>query len=221
MTLAADQDFALTTEHGIIRARPKNPNATSAFKVLQVTVSRAVEQLPDAPAVSIEVDGVIGPTIALAVQVIAQRLASTKHQGLTQLGGLQPEEAIPTIAGHAMEVAGYIDTVMREDPTALVNPQVIPEPPDPIAQLKALFTPRRIAAALGTIVGLAGFAFAAAATDRRGLGLADRSHMLPPSDGTDEFEDEGHGEDDEDPMSDVDTEGAIDVEAVEVPSRAA
>lgn len=223
MTLAAAEDFTIDTEHGIIRCRPKTPGAASAFKVLQVTVTRALEQLPDAPAVSIDIDGVIGPSLTLAVQVIAQRLAAGKHQGLAQLGGLQPEEAVPAVATHAMEIAGYLDGVMQGDPTALVNPQTqLPEGFDLIGQLKSLFTGKRIAAMAGTLLGAAVFIGLGASIQRRGLGMLDRSGLLPPSDGTDEFDDPGHDDDDDGgPMAGVDTENAIDAEAVEVPPRAA
>jgi len=221
VTLAVDQDFHVTNEHGILRAHPKNLGATSAFKTLQITVRRAIEQIPEAPAVVLEVDGVIGPSLALAVQVIAQRLASGKHHGLAQLGCLQPEDAIPTIAQNAMEIAGYVSNVLEADPTALINPQTIARPPDPMEQLKGLFTPKRIAAALGAIAGLGTLVCFGVAADRRSLGIADRSYLLPPSDGSDEFDEDELEDDGAEDDGDDGAEGVIDAQAVETSSQAA
>lgn len=221
-----EQDFTVETAYGIPRCLPKNPNASSAFKVLQVAVQRIVPQLPDAPDVDIEIDGIIGPSITLVVQVVAQRLASGKHQGLSQLAGMQPEEAVPMVASHAMEIAGYLDDVLQKDPTALINPSTpLAESMDPMAMIKSLFTGKRIAAVAGSLLGVAALVGLGAMVQRRTLGTVDRSGHLPPSDGTDEFDEDaydGHeSPDDGHDMSDVDTENAIDAQAVEVPSHAA
>lgn len=214
--LTRDQDFTVEEEHGILRCKPKNPNATSTFKVLQLAVQKMIPQLPNAPDIDIDINGVIGPSIALGVQIIAQRLAEGPHQGLAGLIGLQPEEAIPSIAENAMEIAGYIDQVNGADPTAVVAPKQ-PEPIDPLAQLKGIFTPKRIVAGLGTLLGLGALVCFGFAADRRSLGLADRSSMLPPSDGTDEFDEDAYGGHEDD----IDTDNAIDVESTEVTSHAA
>lgn len=214
--LARDQDFVVETKHGIIRCHPKTPAASSAFKVLQIAVSRLLQQVPDAPDVAIDVDGVIGPSVTLAVQVIAQRMSNGKHQGLAELGGLQPEQAVPAVAERAMEIAGYLQQVVEAEPAALINPQPV-ELADPFAALKGMFTGKRIAAIAGTLLGVAAFIGLGAMVQRRTLGLSDRSSMLPPSDGTDDFDEDAY----ESSHTDIDTDGAIDVEAVEVPSHAA
>ncbi len=194
--------------------------------MLQLSIAKLLPHIPDAPAVDIEPDGIIGPSITLAVQVIAQRLANGPHQGLVPFAALQPEEAIPAVAENAMEIAGYLDAVLTKDPTALVAPRQ-PEPEDPIQMLKGLFTPKRIVAAVGTIAGLGAFALVGAAIDRRSLGLVDRTPQLPPSDGTDEFENDEHDEAEVDEVEepatthDIDTDNVIDAEAVEVPDHAA
>lgn len=228
MALVPGQDFTVETKHGIIRCLPKTAAAASAFKVIQLALAKLLPQLPDAPAVDIEIDGVIGPSVTLAVQVIAQRLASGKHQGLAQLSGLQPEQAVPAVAEYAMEVAGYIEQVIGADPTALVNPQMFGEPIDPMAQLKGLFTGKRVAAAAATLLGIGALALVGVTTHRRALGVADRSTMLPPSDGTDEFDEDGDDGSDtfdytspEHDVSEIDVSNAIDVEATEVASSAA
>lgn len=189
--------------------------------MLQLAVTKLIAQFPDAPPVDIEIDGVIGPTLTLGVQAIAHRLSSGGHHDLAGAIPSQPEEGIPAVAERAMEIAGYLEHVLKADPTAVVAPKVLGEPIDPLAQLKALFTGKRIAAIAGTLLGIAAFVGLGAVVQRRTLGTIDRSNMLPPSDGTDEFEedeDDGHGAHD---MSDVDTGSAIDAQAVEVTSHAA
>ncbi len=226
--LVRDQDFAVEKKRGIIRCTPKNADASSAFKVLQLAMQKLLPQLPDPPAVVIEVDGVVGPSLTLATQVVAQRLTDGVHKGLAELCGLQPEEAIPQIATFCMEITGYIEKVLDVDPTALIAPKSQPmgEPIDPMATLKNLFTTKRIAAVAGTFVGIAVFVGLGAMMQRRSMGTADRSSTLPPSDGTDEFEEEAEEEATTyttayEPAPFVPTGRVIDAEATEVTSRAA
>jgi len=189
------QHYTIEQKMGIMRCIPKTPDATSAYKTLQLVVARLVKQVAGAPPIEVSIDGTIGPSCVLAVQVVAGRLAEGKHQGLQQLATAQPEEAIPYVAQNAMEIAGYFDRATSEDPHALVAPRQLaePPPPDPIETLKGLLTAPKIAAAGAALVGLTGIAILASASDKRAGGRMDRSHMLPESDGTDELE----GEDDE------------------------
>jgi hypothetical protein len=189
--LTRDQDFEVYGQ-GFLRCRPKNPAAASAFKALQITVQRLVPQLPDAPAYEITIDGEIGPALVLAVQLLLRRLGESGHQDLAPLAVAQPEEAIPATAAMSLEIAGYLDAVLAREPTALLAPKREPlTGPDPIQLIKSLLTPKRIAASVGVLAGITGLALAAHATDRRALGVVDRSGLLPPSDGSDDFGEDG------------------------------
>lgn len=203
-----DQDFVCDDTHGIIRCLPKTAEAASAYKVLQLQLMRLVPHLPEAPAVTIAVDGIIGPSAVLALQMIALRLCDGAHQELAQLALAQPEQSIPLVAENAMEIAGYIDQVMSTDPTAIIAPKQI-EPPelDPVAMLKQIFTKKRVAASVAMLGGLGGLALVAGASDRRALGHVDRSRFLPVSDGSDEFEDDDESDegDEDDESNDEDT----------------
>lgn len=213
-----DQDFVCEERYGIVRCLPKSVEATSAFKVLQLQLSKVLPQLPDAPPITIEVDGIIGPTVALGVQAIAARLAQGRHPELAQLAIAQPEEAIPAIASRALEITGYVESVLAGDPTAVITPKPpVEEDVDPLSMLRAVFTPKRIGAGVGVILGVGALIWAGAAARRRGLGMVDRSSLLPPSDGSDDFEEI----DEETDASDgINREGAIDVQSVEVSTAA-
>lgn len=200
-----DQDFEVYGQ-GILRCRPKNPAATSAFKALQIAIGRIASQVPDAPPIEIAVDGEIGPGLTLIVQLILQRLAEGGHDKLAPLATAQPEEAIPATAAMSLEIAGYIEAVLAQEPTAIMAPK---RPqltgPDPIQLLKGLFTPKRIAASLGVVAGITGLALAAHASDKRALGVVDRGKFLPPSDGSDDFDDgDDDGEENDDEGDDGD-----------------
>jgi hypothetical protein len=196
--LTRDKDFAIDNEHGIIRCKPKTAEAASAFKVLQLAVQKLLPQVPDAPPVEIEVNGVIGPSLVLAVQVIAARLAEGKHPELAHVAIAQPEEAIPTIAESAMEITGYMERALTENPSAIIAPAPKVEvPPHPLDGLREIFTVKRVLAGTATLLGLGALVVLGSMARRRGLGLVDRSSLLPPSDGTDEFE-EDEGDDDGD-----------------------
>lgn len=202
-----DQDFIVDDKHGIIRCLPKTAEAASAYKVLQLQLVRLVPHLPEAPAVTIAVDGIIGPSATLVVQMIALRLCDGAHRGLAQLALAQPEQAIPLVAENAMEIAGYIDQVMTADPTAIIAPKPVEQPElDPIAMLKQFLTKKRIAAAGATVFGLGSLMLVAGASDRRALGHVDRSRFLPASDGTDDFEEDDEADDDEDDDEEAENE---------------
>jgi hypothetical protein len=186
-----DQDFVVDEQFGFIRCRGKTPQATSAFKVLQLQAQKLASHLPDGPAVEITADGVIGPSTALVVQMIALRVAEAGHGDLVEIGAAQPEEAIPAIAASAMEIAGYFERVLTTNPTAIIAPSPPEEPAfDPVQMLKQLFTGKRVAAIGGILLGLGSIAAIAGVSDRRALGRVDRSNLLPESDGTDEFDDD-------------------------------
>ncbi len=191
--LAPGKDFDVEDEHGILRCVPKSPEAQNAFRVLQLQLQKIVPHLPEAPPVPINVDGVIGPGTTLVVQMVAGRLAEGSHPELAALACAQPEEAIPGVAAGAMELAGFLDRALEKDPTAVVAPKPPPEPPQPgpLDILKSIFTKRRLVAAGATLCGIGGLLLVARASDRRALGHVDRSAMLPYSDGSDEFDDEG------------------------------
>lgn len=194
------QDFVVESQHGIIRCVAKSPQAASAFKVLQIALAKLLPQLPEPPPVEISVDGVIGPSTTLAVQVVIQRLCEGSHQELAPIALAQPEEAIPAVAASAMEIAGYLDRVLGDDPSAILAPKPIVEPEiDPVAVLRQIFTGKRIAALGATVLGLGGLALVAGASDRRALGYMDRAGFLPESDGTDEFEEDTDEEEEIDP----------------------
>jgi hypothetical protein len=225
--LIRDQDFICDDASGILRCQPKTVAATSAFKVLQLQLSKLLPQLPEAGEIEIDVNGVIGPSTALGVQILATRLAEGSHKELAQLAIGQPEDAIPRIAESALEIVGYVDDVMTKDPTAIAMPRPAQELTfDPLAMLRSIFTPKRIAAGVGALVGLGALVMAGTAAQRRVLGLLDRSSFLPPSDGSDEFDDDAHGSHDDQGGDEpdnaiddgIDREGAIDVEAVERPA---
>lgn len=185
------QDFTCDAANGIIRCTPKQTTASSAFKTLQIIIQRLLPQIPGASGVEVPVDGVIGPTTVLAVQMVAARLAQGKYPGLVPLASAQPEEAIPFVASHALEIAGNLDQIATEDPKALILAE--PEmPPDPISSLKSVLTGKRIAAAGATLMGFIGLGILASSSSRRALGTADRSNMLPPSDGTDQFDEDAY-----------------------------
>src|SRR5262245_33037726 len=118
----AGKDFLVEDDYGIIRCLPQTDEARAAFKVLQMRLGKLVAQLPDAPKAEIPIDGVIGPSATLAMQLIALRLAEGSHQDLAAFAIAQPEEAIPMCAASAMEMAGYLDSVMEQDPHALAAP---------------------------------------------------------------------------------------------------
>lgn len=202
--LTRDQDFEVYGQAaGILRCRPKNPAATSAFKTLQIAIGRVAPQIPDAPPVEIVVDGEIGPSLTLLVQLVLQRFGEGGHDQLAPLATAQPEEAIPATAAYSLEIAGYVEAVLAKEPTALIAPK---RPqltgPDPIQLLKGLFTPKRIAASLGVVAGITGLALAAHASDKRALGVVDRGKFLPPSDGSDDFDDGDDDGGDEDEQGD-------------------
>jgi hypothetical protein len=208
-----DQDFVCETKHGIVRCIAKSIPAISAFKVLQMQLARLLPQLPEAPSIDIDVNGIIGPSTALGVQVLGARLAQGSHQGLAEIIAAQPEQAIPDIAARALEITGYIDSVIEKDPHAISAPGLSQTPPvDPITQLRSIFSIKRVAAATVTLLGLGAMVWVGSAAHRRALGLVDRSSFLPRSDGTDEFEE---SDDDGTPDDGIDRDGAIDVEAVE------
>lgn len=195
----ADQHFTIEVKHGITRCLPKSNEVASAFKTLQFVCQKLAPHVPGAGSASISLDGMIGPSTTLVVQMIAMRFCEGKHQALAPLVSMQPEEAIPFVAANAMEIAGYIDQVVTGDPMALVAPQPIEErPPDPVEMLKGVLTPSRIVAAGVGLLGIAGLAIAAAMSDRRSLGTMDRSHLLPESDGSDEFDEDAYEADDDD-----------------------
>lgn len=205
--LTAGKDFVVENEHGIIRCKPKTPECTSAFKVLQLAAQKFLPQVPDAPPVAIEIDGVIGPSVVLAVQAIAQRLAQGKHPELAQIAVAQPEDAIPAVASMAFEISGYIDRALQDNPTAIVSPPPTAEAPKhPLDGLREIFTLKRVLAGTATLLGIGAIVVLGAMANRRGLGVVDRSSFLPPSDGSDEFEDDVHDDDDhEAPTNYIDT----------------
>lgn len=197
--LIKDQHFAIEETAGLIRCVPLTPEATSAYKTLQLLLMKLVEQVPSAPRGMVTLDGTVGPTTALVVQVIAARLAEGSYSELSELATAQPEEVIPYIGHNAMEIAGVFDMIVAKDPTALVAPRTLAaaaEPVDPVQMLKGLLTGPRIAAASAALLGVTGLAVAAYVSDRRGSGVADRSSMLPESDGTDDFDEDADEGDD-------------------------
>jgi hypothetical protein len=216
------QDFDCEEVFGIPRCKPKTIEATSAFKVLQLQLAKLLPQLPDAAHVDVDINGVIGPSTALGVQLIAKRLAEGSHKELAQISIAQPEQAIPAIAERALEIVGYVNAIMEQDPTALAMPQPLQAPEfDPLSMLRSIFTPKRIAAGVGTLVGLGALIFAGSAAHRRALGTVDRSRFLPPSDGSDDFDEGEEAEEAEhsiEPDYDHGQHRVIDAEAVELPA---
>ena len=208
------QDFICETKLGMIRCKAKAPHATSGFKALQLTLTRLLAQLPIASKPTIDVDGVIGPSTVLAAQLIATRLAEGRYSAFSELASAQPEEAIPYVAQHAMEIAGVFEQILQQDPKALLAPSTgLEEAPfDPMQMLKGMLTAPRIAAVGVAALGLTGLALVASASDRRSSGIADRSGMLPDSDGTDDYEE------DDDDDGDADGAGDSEPEAVAAPS---
>jgi hypothetical protein len=197
--LTQDQHFTIEIKAGFPRCVPKSPEAASAYKTLQLLLVRLVKQLPNAPKMMISIDGVIGPSTVLAVQLIATRLAEGKYPAMVDIASAQPEEAIPFVAVNAMEIADAFDQAMNADKTALLSPQPLEEAqPDPMAMLKGLLTIPKIAAVGFGLLGLTSIALVARTSDRRGAGLVDRSRFLPESDGTDDFDDEGHDDEGDD-----------------------
>lgn len=204
--LTRDKDFTVEAEYGIIRCKPKTPEAASAFKVLQLSVQKLLPQVPDAPPVEIEVNGVVGPSLVLAVQVIASRLAEGTHPELAQIAIAQPEEAIPRIAEGAMEITGYFEHALAENPTAIIAPAPkVEAQPHPLDGLREIFTVKRLLAGTATLLGLGALVVIGTMAHKRGLGLVDRSGILPPSDGSDDFE-EDDGHDDGGPDDYIDAE---------------
>jgi hypothetical protein len=196
--LTQDQHFTIETKAGFPRCVPKSPEAASAYKTLQLLLVRLVKQLPNAPKMMLSIDGVIGPSTVLAVQLIATRLAEGKYPTMVDIASAQPEEAIPFVAVNAMEIADAFDQAVSADRTALLSPQQLEEAqPDPVAMLKGFLTIPKIAAVGFGLLGLTGIALAARTSDKRSAGLVDRSRFLPESDGTDDFDDEGHDEGDD------------------------
>src|SRR5258706_1210559 len=193
--LTPGKDFTVEYEYGIIRCIPTTDEVRSAFKVLQMRLEKLSKELPGGFNVAINVDGVIGPSATLAAQMIALRLAEGSHQELMPFAVAQPEESIPMCADAAMELSGYFDQVMMGDPHAIDAPVSPTEPTiDLMKIVKGYFTKRRMIAAGTTLCGLGGLALIASASQKRALGLIDRSHMLPPSDGSDDMGDDGESE---------------------------
>lgn len=187
-----DRDFRCeTSEDGIVRCTPMQDGATQTYKMLQVVLAKLLPQVPDAPPLSVEPDGTIGPTTVFAVQIVATRLATTPHQELAPLATMQPEEAIPLVAERASDVAGYLAGL---DPAVLATAPALGEPP-PLPKSESPFTISRVAMASAALLGLVGIGLFARASSLRGAGTVDRSDLLPLSDGSDQFDDEGHGED--------------------------
>ena len=188
-----DQDFVCEDKQGILRCLPKTPEATSAFKTLQITAQRLGAQLPGTP--EIHIDGTLGPSSVLAVQLLATRLG-TRYPAFLDFAGAQPEQAIPYAAAHALELAGALDEITTADPQALMPIDLAPvAEADPMASLKSLLTGERIAAVGVSLLGLVGLGYVAHASDQRALGTVDRSQFLPESDGSNEFDDDYEDED--------------------------
>lgn len=207
--LEAGKDFDVEDEYGIIRCVAKTDEARSAFKVLQLRLVKLLPQLPNPPAVTLNVNGIIGPSATLVCQAIALRLLEGHHRELADYALAQPEVAIPMTASHAMELAGYLDEVMAKDPHAIVAPLAPPEPKlDPMQMVKDYFTKKRIIATSAMLCGLGGLAAVAVASQHRALGMIDRSAMLPPSDGSDNFDDD----DDETEYDDQDDQEGQDLQ---------
>jgi hypothetical protein len=99
-----------------------------------------------------------------------------------------------------MEIAGVFEQILQQDPRALLAPSTgLEEAPfDPMQMLKGMLTAPRIAAVGVAALGLTGLALVASASDRRSSGIADRSSMLPESDGTDDYEEEEEDDDGDD-----------------------
>lgn len=195
--LEPGKDFTIDEEHGIIRCVPSTDEARATFKVLQLRLQKLVGQLPDAPQVTINIDGVIGPAATLVAQAIVLRMSEGAHQEFMAFAVAQPETAIPLCGAMAMELSGYLDQVMTDDPHALASPTPPPEPQlDILGMIKGYFTKKRTIAAGAALCGLGGLALVARASQRRALGVIDRSGMLPPSDGTDAMDDDDYEVDD-------------------------
>lgn len=186
-----DRDFRCESKGGIVRCSPVHSQAISAYKTLQLIATKLLPQVPDAPPITVQTDGIIGPTTVLAIQVIAARLVMGPHRELAALATMQPEEAIPWVAERAMELAGYLDQVVSSNPTALIA-QTAPEV-KPLAESSG-FTMGQIATAGVTLMGFVGIGLLAHASSKRSAGTMDRSFMLPESDGSDQFD----GGDDDD-----------------------
>ena len=209
--LTRDQDFVCDTSKGIVLCSPLTPEAESAYKVLQLALARLVAQIPGVRT-KIDVDGVIGPTVALATQMVFTRMSQGHPEVARELGALiyaPAEQAILGVAEHADALAGYIDKIITDDPNAVRSPKPppAPAPEDPVKFLKRIFTKKRLLAGAATLAGFAGLAVVATASSARALGRVDRSGFLPASDGTDETDD-----DDED---DGGYEDVIDAEVIE------
>jgi hypothetical protein len=190
-----DQDFACELRSGIVLCTALTPEVVSTYKVLQLQLSRLLPQIPGPPKTAIVIDGIIGPSVALGLQMIVARIAQGYPGVLRDLGALiyaPAEQTIIGIAQHADMLTGYIDQILARDSNAVRSPPPLtqPQPEDPIAFAKRVFTKKRLIASGVTIAGLAGLAVVAGASDSRVLGRVDRSGFLPESDGTDEMDDD-------------------------------
>lgn len=197
---ARDQDFECDTSAGIVLCVGLKPEVTSTFKVLQLQLSRLLPQLPNPPKVAVIVDGVIGPSVALSLQMVIARIARGYPGVLHDLRVLvyaPAEQMILEIARHADLLTSYINQILTHDPNAVRSPPPLaePKPEDPVAFAKRIFTTKRLIASGVALAGLAGLTAVASASDSRALGRIDRSSFLPESDGTDE--DDDADEDDE------------------------
>jgi hypothetical protein len=205
-----DQDFACELRSGIVLCVGLTPEVASTYKVLQLQIKRLLPQIPGPPKVEIIVDGIIGPSAALGLQMIVARISQGQPGVLRELGALiyaPAEQTIIGIAQHADMLTGYIDQILVRDPDAVRSPPqaIPPQPEDPIAFAKRVFTKKRLIASGVTLAGLAGLAAVASASDSRALGRVDRSGFLPESDGTDEMDD-GGDDDGDDNIIDVPAE---------------
>jgi len=214
-----DQDFVCEMKAGIVLCTARTPEAASTYKVLQLQLMRLLPQLPRPPSVTPAVDGIIGPSTALGLQMIIARIAQGYPSVLRELGALiyaPAEQTIVGIAQHADALTGYIDQILVQDPNAIRSPPPIvpPQPEDPLVFAKRVFTKKRLIASGVTIAGLAGLAAVATASNSRVLGRVDRSGFLPPSDGTDEMEDDDDDDSDDD-IIDVPTEPQLALPAPE------
>ena len=218
-----DRDFVCESTDGLIRCLPKVPIVASAYKVLQLQLVRLLPQLPEPPDIEIAIDGIIGPSTVLATQMILTRLGQTHPQIWNELGDFitaPPERSIEWLATIADQLTGYLDAAVAANPSALVQPNP-PRPPadeEPLDWVKRVFTKSRVLAGGATLLGFGSLLLISGAIDRRALGVTDRSHFLPASDGTDSDGDDG----DFDGSDDDGDEGSDDADPLEqAPSVAA
>ncbi len=220
-----NQDFECDTSAGIVLCVGLKPEVTSTFKVLQLQLSRLLPQLPNPPKIDVIVDGVIGPSVALSLQMVVARIARGYPGILHDLGALvyaPAEQMIIEIARCSDLLTSYINQIITHDPNAVRSPPPLAEPKaeDPIALAKRVFTPKRLIAGSVALASLAGLTAVASASDSRVLGRADRSHLLPASDGTDDdssYDDDDGGDGDEPDVIDI----PVNAPALALPSPAA